>query len=80
MPMKRTENENLESLIGEIKELLDGIIIEQEKMQKNMEKHHNVTMKKLDQLREYDEILDMTNQLFERRIANIEQAVLKKKK
>ena len=80
MPMKVPENENLESLIGEIKELLDGIIIEQEKMQKNMEKHHNVTMKKLDQLREYDEILDMTNQLFERRIANIEQAVLQKQK
>ena len=80
MPMQVSENKNLESLIGEIKELLDGIIIEQEKMQKSMEKHHAVTMKKLDQLREFDEILDMTNQIFERRIANIEQAIVQKQK
>ena len=80
MPMKVSENGNLESLIGEIKELLNGIIIEQEKMQKNMEKHHSITMKKLDQLREFDQILDMTNQIFERRIANIEQAIIQKQK
>ena len=67
------KNENLESLIAEIQALLNEIKNEQTKMTKEMERHHKVTMRKLEKLREFDEIADMTNTVFERRISNIEQ-------
>ena len=50
---------------------------EQTNMKKEMEKHHKVTMRKLDKLREFDEIADMTNTVFEKRFSNIEQSLLK---
>ena len=34
-------------------------------------------MRKLEKLREFDEIADMTNTVFERRISNIEQMLSK---
>ena len=77
MPKKVDERETLESLIAEIKELLNEIKNEQTNMQKDMEKHHKVTMRKLDKLREFDEIMDMTNVVFEKKFSNIEQALTK---
>ncbi len=71
------KNENLESLIAEIQALLNEIKNEQTKMTKEMERHHKVTMRKLEKLREFDEIADMTNTVFERRISNIEQMLSK---
>ncbi len=67
------ENENLEEDRKEIKELLNIIKSEQTKIGNNIEKYHKVNMKKFDMLRTYDEICDMTNQIFERRISNIEE-------
>ena len=67
------KNENLESLIAEIQALLNEIKNEQTKMVKEMERYHKVTMRKLEKLREFDEIADMTNTVFERRLSNIEQ-------
>lgn len=66
------EKESLKSLIAEINELLNEVKEEQTNITTKFEKHHSVTMKKLDKLREFAEILDMTNQVFERRISNIE--------
>ena len=86
MPKSINEKQNLESLIAEIKELLNELKNEQNNIAIKLEKHHGVTMQKLEKLREFDEILDMTNQVFERRISNIEHmlkselAINKKKK
>lgn len=77
MSKKLDENENLESLIAEIQELLNEIKNEQTKISKEIEKHHRVTMRKLQKLREFDEIADMTNTVFERRLSNIEQMLSK---
>ena len=41
-------------------------------MKKEMANHHKVTMQKFSKLLEYDKIADMTNTVFERRIASIE--------
>ena len=77
MPKKVEEKENLESLIAEIQELLNELKNEQTNIAKEMERHHRVTMKKLEKLREFNEIADMTNIVFEKRFSNIEQAVMK---
>lgn len=77
MPKKVERQEILELLIAEIQELLNEIKNEQTNMKKEMERHHKVTMKKLDKLREFDEIADMTNTVFEKRFSNIEQALMK---
>ncbi len=77
MPKKVDEKETLESLIAEIQELLNEVKNEQTNMAKEMERHHKVTMRKLEKLREFDEIADMTNTVFEKRLSNIEQALSK---
>ncbi len=77
MPKKVNEKSTLETLIAEIQELLNEIKDEQKNMSKEIERHHKVTMKKLDKLREFDEIADMTNTVFEKRFSNIEQALTK---
>ncbi|MCI9177549.1 MAG: hypothetical protein HFJ28_03015 [Clostridia bacterium] len=66
-----------EKFIKEVEELLKQIREEQIKVGKNIEKYHKINMKKFAKLREYNEICDMTNQVFERRISNIEN-ILKK--
>ena len=64
--------ETLEALITQINELLNEIKIEQKNMKKEMANHHKVTMQKFSKLLEYDKIADMTNTVFEKRIASIE--------
>lgn len=71
------EKDTLKSLIAEIKELLNEIKNEQTNMSKEMEKHHKVTMRKLEKLREFDEIVDMTNTVFEKRLCDIEKSLSK---
>ena len=44
---------------------------------KNAEKRHKACMQNLSKLREYSKIADMTNQIFEKRISNIENALQK---
>ncbi len=77
MPKNVNDTETLEALITEVQELLNEVKNEQKNLTKQMEKHHKVTMKKLDKLREFDEIVDMTNIVFENRFSNIEQALVK---
>ncbi len=77
MPKNVNDTETLEALITQVQELLNEVKNEQKNLTKQMEKHHKVTMKKLDKLREFDEIVDMTNIVFENRFSNIEQALTK---
>ncbi len=80
MPKKVENQETLKSLITQIQELLIELKIEQSNIAKKLDKHHNVTMHKLQKLKEFSEIADMTNQVFERRISNIEKSLKEKTK
>ena len=60
----KNSQENLESLIEAINELLNEV-------------RHKACMQNLSKLREYNKIADMTNQIFEKRISNIENALQK---
>ena len=66
------EEGSLEEKIVQINETLNEV----KKVQKYlviMENRNNtVLMKKVDKLQEFNEISDMTNQIFEKRISNIE--------
>lgn len=68
-----SENETLGALITQINELLIEIKNEQKNIQKTLENNHKVNMQKFSKLLEYDKICDMTNTIFERRLANIEK-------
>ena len=54
-------------------ELLKQIKQEQQKIKQNMEHYHKVNMKNFQKLRTFNEICDMTNQVFEKRLSHIEQ-------
>ena len=75
--MKTNENQSLESLIAAIQELLYELKNEQDDILTKLDKHHKATMQQLHVLREFDQISDMTNQIFEKRISNIENALQK---
>ena len=65
--------ETLEALIAQINELLNEIKNEQKNMQMKIDANHKVNMQKFAKLLEYNEISDMTNTIFERRLASIEK-------
>ena len=69
--------DELESLIEEIKEVLEEIKRDQIDEIKLSEKRHKLYMKNLSKLEEYNKILDMTNQVFERRLLSIEKSLKK---
>ena len=60
MPNLSKKDKTLEELIMEIN------------VKKMTEQNHKVNMQKFSKLIEYDEICDMTNKVFERRISSIE--------
>ena len=72
MSKNESEKETLEALITQINELLVEIKNEQTKMQKQITNSHKVNMQKFSKLLEYNKIADMTNTVFEKRIASIE--------
>ena len=81
MSKVKNANDELETLITQIDELLKEIKNEQKNMQKTIENNHKVNMQKFSKLLEYNKIADMINTVFERRIARIESLlceVLKK--
>lgn len=67
------EDITLKELIEQINEVLNEIKNEQINQKKMLEQNHKVNMKKFSRLLEYDEISDMTNQIFEKRISSIEK-------
>ena len=56
----------------EIKVLLNELKQEQENLSEQTQKNFKVIMQKLMKMQEYNEINDMTNQVFEMRLSNIE--------
>ena len=73
MSKKVEENETLEELIIRLNGLLNEIKIEQKNLKKTINTNHKVNMQKFAKLIDYSEISDMTNTIFERRIASIEK-------
>ena len=73
MSKNDSEKETLEALITQINGLLTEIKHEQQNMQKQMIDNHKVNMQKFAKLIEYNKIADMTNTVFEKRIASIEK-------
>ena len=69
----RKEDKELQEVIAEINEVLNEIKNEQINQKKMMEQNHKVDMKKFSKLIEYNEISDMTNQVFEKRLCSIEK-------
>lgn len=67
--------QNFEDFIAEITELLQSIQEEQNATNQKIEQYHKINMKKFAKLTEFHEICDMTNQVFERRISNIERKI-----
>lgn len=63
----------LKQEIAQINEVLNQLKNEQMKQRKIMEQNHKVNMQKFSKLLEFNEINDMTNQVFERRISHIEK-------
>ena len=63
--MSKKEDVELVTLIEEIND-------EQVNQRKMLIKNHKVNMQKFSKLIEFNEIMDMTNQVFERRISSIE--------
>lgn len=71
--MQNNADLTLKQLITEINVLLNEIKKEQIEMSKEVEKNHKVNMQKFSKLIEFNEICDMTNQVFERRLSAIER-------
>ena len=69
----RKEDTELREVIIQINEVLNVIKNEQINVRKMVEQNHKVNMKKFSKLLEYNEISDMTNQVFEKRISSIEK-------
>ena len=65
----------LEQQIETIKELLNELRNNQIEQLQLIKKNHITYMKKLDKLYEYDEIADMSNQVFEKRLCGIERNI-----
>lgn len=69
------KEKSLETLIAEVNELLVELKEEQKNMKLTIDKYHKVNMQKFSKLLEYNEILDMTNTVFEKRLSRIESVL-----
>ena len=81
--MQNNADLTLKQLITEIDVLLNELKNEQIEITKNIEKNHKVNMQKFSKLIEFNEICDMTNQVFERRLSAIESklnSIIEKKR
>lgn len=70
-------NKTNEQKLEEIYVLLKTIQYNQENELANIQKNHAINMKRMNKLQEYNQIADMTNQIFEIRIAGIEENLKK---
>ena len=70
--MEEQTNPLTNNQIEEIKILLNELKNEQENLSEKTQKNFKVIMQKLMKIQEYNEISDMTNQVFELRLSNIE--------
>lgn len=65
----------LEEQIEQINQILKELQYNQTDAIIMIQKNHATNMKKLNKLQEYNKIADMTNQLFEKRLLGIEDAI-----
>lgn len=65
----------LNEQINELLYIARTIQEKQEELQKTWDKRHGVVMKNFSKMQEFHEIADMTNQVFEKRLGNIEKAI-----
>ena len=70
--MEEIKNPLTNDQIEEINELLNELKNEQANLSEQIQKNFKVIMQKLMKMQEYNEISDMTNQVFELRLSNIE--------
>ena len=73
MSNAKNKDVELEKLIIQTNEILKEIRDEQHNTKTIIEQNHKVNMKKFSKLLEYNEINDMINQVFEKRICSIEK-------
>lgn len=81
--MQNNADLTLNQLITEINVLLKELKKEQIEMSKKVENNHKVNMQKFSKLIEFNEICDMTNKIFERRLYAIENklnSIIEKKR
>lgn len=71
------KNQKANYQIEEIYELLNEIKIEQLNLSENLQKNFSTLVSKLMKIQEYNKIEDMTNQVFEMRMSNIEDLLFK---
>lgn len=67
------EEINLKNKIDEIYSILDELQYNQLEQFISMQKNQSIIMKKIDKLQEYNEIDDMVNSVFAKRLQNIEK-------
>ena len=75
MGMENFTQKTLDEKIEEMYVVLKSIQMRQEEELKIIQKNHATNMKKISKLQEFNQISDMTNQIFELRIAGIEQGI-----
>ena len=75
MHTSNSTNLTLEKQIEEMNETLKELQYNQTEELILLQKNHATYMKKLNKIQEYNKISDMTNQVFERRLSGIEQAL-----
>ena len=63
--------------IEEINEILNEVKNEQTNLSENLQKNFSTIISKLMKMQEYNKIADMTNQVFEMRMSNIEDLLFK---
>jgi len=72
-----SEETKIKNQIEEINVIVNEIKEEQKNILELLQKNHGINMKKLMKLQEYNQIDDMTNQVFEMRLSNIENFLYK---
>ena len=65
--------QNLSSRIEEIYSILDEIQLNQVEMLLSIQKNQSIIIKKIEKLQEYNEIDDMNNSLFDKKLTRIEE-------
>ena len=75
--MSVNEESKIKYQIEEINVVINEIRKEKKNILELLQKNHATNMKKLMKLQEYNQIDDMTNQVFEMRLSNIENFLYK---
>ena len=68
-------NHDIEQILAEIYVLIKNIQTNQQNELITIQRNHATNMQRINKLQEYNQIADMTNQIFEIRITNIEEAL-----